>query len=129
MKKEAEIMNEKLLDVVKKILESSNKISDVAVYEDEFFFKYEKKNYWSVSYRRSADVYTVRFYPNYNGTINNLIGVIDAGPEPDDLVVLAYRHTDFDSEQMAKQLFRKLYWRLKEMYYNLDQKFDDMLNT
>jgi hypothetical protein len=118
-------VNDKIVAVVDKMLAEPQWTSEILKSGIEYYFRY-KGAYFSIIKRTQITqigTYSLFVYPKWTGSIKDLADFFDAGPEPDDVPMVAYHENDFDDRKMSKKL-AELYSLIANKYLNID----DLLN-
>ncbi len=115
----------KVVRAVNVMISNANKIDNCVRNNDEYFFEYDGKYKWSMSYNDSENVYYLYFYPG-DGSIKELAY---AGPEEwEHINMVRYSSGDFKGAE-AHESFRELYTLLKEKVYGIDKALDDIISS
>ncbi len=119
-------MNEKVIQVMEKILDEPEKIQEVTRSNAEIFFSFGGQ-ILSVLKReptRELGAFGLYFYPKWRGGIRQLISTQEFDPESINMI----HYNDADSPA-HKGLFRRLYDLLEERSSGIDDVLDDILNA
>ncbi|MCK4225041.1 MAG: hypothetical protein KAX39_07655 [candidate division Zixibacteria bacterium] len=117
----------KIVRVVNAMIEKSDKITEVTPAQgrsDEYYFLYDGKYRWSVSYDDDANTYFVHYYPNQQA-IRSLAAAWEMDVPPESV---AYNTADLGTRE-AYASFRDLYKLVQEKVHGIDGVFDDILGT
>ena len=111
----------KIIRAINAMIANPEKISNIFKKEKEYYFLYDKKYKWSISYIEDQDRYYVYYYPE-SKSLENISTTTDWGDEE----FLVYKSEDFNSQE-AIQTFKELYLIIKERQYGIDKVLDEII--
>ena len=126
-------MRDKIIDVMKKIMNQPDKIEGVAHSEgDEYYFKYNDI-FMSVMQRQQArgpasqfGIYSVYIYPHYKGSVEALQQSFEFGNE-DEIELVGFHVNEF--KDADKDVFKTFYRFLSDKYFGVDKILDSILKS
>lgn len=121
MKLQVKIFMNKIILAINSMIQNSDNISNVSVFNNEYFFNY--KGYtWGIL--ELEKVYMLIYYPQYS-TVTDLINIIDYD---DNIISIDYNSDGFKNQEDIES-FRDLYLTVKEKVYGLDKVLDDIIEN
>lgn len=111
----------KIILAINSMIQNSDKISNVSVLNNEYFFQY-KGYIWGIF--KLTENYILTYYPE-SRTVTNLINVIEF---LDDIDRISYNSDAFKNQEDIES-FRDLYLIIKEKLYGLDNVLDDIIEN
>jgi hypothetical protein len=114
----------KIVEVANAMISNKGKISHVKSDGDTYFFLYDEKYTWSISYEEVDNNYYLRFYPG-DRSIDAIIKS-SAFQFDKDTKAITYSTRDLGTRE-AYNTFRDLYIIVKEKLFEVDKVFDDII--
>ena len=111
----------KIILAINSMIQNSDKISDVSVFDIEYFFEY-KGYIWGIL--ESKEDYILTYYPG-STTVTNVINRIEF---TDDIDSISYNSDAFKNQEDIES-FRDLYSTVKEKVYGVDKVLDDIIEN
>lgn len=122
-------MNEKIIEVLEKIVNEPEKIEEIKVYQTEYFFRFAGQVI-SLLKRDETDSslgeYSLYFYPRWRSSLGQLISTQEH--DPDSIQMAPYHSIQFPSP-VQKASFKKLYSLLTEKALGIDEILDEILGS
>jgi|APSaa5957512535_1039671.scaffolds.fasta_scaffold58392_2 hypothetical protein len=113
----------KIITAVNTMILKNEKISDVTEGDDEYFFLYDGKYKWSITYSKNKDSYYIHYYSG-STTISELANV--SADEWANYTYITY-DTDSINTVEADSTFKELYTIVKEKLFGIDEVLDDII--
>ncbi len=112
----------KIVQVVNTMISNKDKITDVLPHKNEYFFLYDAKYKWSVSYNKEEDAYWIYIY-----TTTKSLEEIREITDWDSFSDFTYYSTKEIKTRESYESFNELYQILSEKAFGLDSIFDDII--
>ncbi len=121
MKLQVKIFMNKIILAINSMIQNSDKISDVSVFNNEYFFEY-KGYIWEIF--KSKEDYILVYYPD----ISTVMDAMNLTKYSDDVASINYNSDAFKNQEDIES-FRDLYLIIKEKVYGLDKVLDDIIEN
>lgn len=121
MKLQVKIFMNKIILAINSMIQNSDKISNVSVFDIEYFFEY-KGYIWGIL--ELKEDYILTYYPE-STTVTNVINRIEF---MHDINSISYNSDAFKNQEDIES-FRDLYLIIKEKLYGLDKVLDDIIEN
>lgn len=116
--------NDKMIEVVKKMIAQPGDLSDLCESNTEVYFSY-LGHAFSISFRRESDQYIFFVYPQWKKSISALASNFEIG-DPDEIKYISFSTEAFPH---FKEYFVNLYNILEAKIGGLDDIFNDILDS
>ena len=113
----------KIIQVINTMISNKDKIGNVIKGEHEYFFLFNQKHKWSISYNESEKKVFLHLYPDKTMSINDLTNIFDWESYRD---YITYRSEEFKSKE-ALESFLELYDIVKSKLLGAEDILDDIL--
>jgi len=112
----------KIIQVINAMITNSQKISDVNLKDNEYFFLYNNKYKWSISKSSDTDNYWLHYYPHGEMNIKQLSQITNwTGFQ-----FVSYSTEDIKTKE-AYESFTELYQIVQNKLYGLDAIFEEII--
>ena len=108
----------KIVRAVNSMISHAEKISDVSIFNNEYFFKFDNKYVWGI-FEKEED-YILSYYPE-TGEVDDL------GGEWQDIPMVIYNTKDLKTQESLES-FGELYLIIKEKLYDVGKALDDIID-
>lgn len=115
----------KIVEVANAMISNQQRISNVQRNGNEYYFLYNNKFKWSISFNKEKDEYFLFFYIT-DETIDQLAKIV-VWEAMDGIEIVTFSTEDLKVQE-AKETFRELYQIVSAKMYGLDDIFNEIIN-
>ncbi len=116
----------KIVQVVNKIIENKDKISEVQKNGKEYFFKYDSRYIWSILRGEEEEEYWIHFYPKVKMSYEELLDFREWHTLEGDYLTYS---TSVLKTQEAFETFKELYHIIADKLLGVNDIFDEILRN
>lgn len=108
----------KIVRAVNSMISHAEKISDVSIFNAEYFFKFDNKYIWGI-FEKEED-YILSYYP-----VTEVVN--DLSDNWQDVPMVVYNTKELKTQESLES-FRELYLTVKEKLYDVGKTLDDIID-
>ena len=113
----------KIIKVINTMITNEDKIGNVIQGEHEYFFLFNNKHKWSISYNEQENQVFLHLYPDESLTIDKIASIQDWESYSN---FVSYRSKELKSSE-ALESFLELYGLVKTKLFGIDDILDEIL--